>query len=59
MVFIRLCKLNEELGGARNERFCTQANNDKSTKELEDLSEILSLRQIVLTNEIQLFYNGL
>ena len=36
MVFIRLCKFNEELGGARNEKICTQVNNNnnnESTKE--------------------------
>ena len=56
-----VCKLIEELGGARNEKFGTQVNNSESTIRFEDLSEIFTprrdRRQSVLTNEIRLFYN--
>ena len=60
-LFVCLCKLIYELGGARNVKFAAQVNNNKSTREFEDLSEIFTPHrdrcQIVLTNEIRLFYH--
>ena len=39
-----LCKLIEELGGARNVKFNTQVINNDSRREFEDLSEIFTPR---------------
>ena len=40
-----LCKLIEELGGARNVKFGTQVNNNQSTRESKDQSEIFTRRR--------------